>query len=49
VVAVRWHARMKGSDREISGSAANLWTFRDDKVIRFKLFESREEALSAAG
>ena len=48
-VLVRWHARMKGSDREVEGTAANLWTFRGDRVIRFKLFDSREEALEAAG
>ena len=49
VVPVRWHARMKGSDREVHGTAANVWTFRGDRVIRFKLFDSREEALAAAG
>lgn len=49
VVATRTHARMKGSDRELEGTAADLWTFRDGKVIRFRLFDTRAEALEAAG
>lgn len=45
----RTHARMKGSEAVIEGGAAELWTFRGDKVIRFEQFAGREEALAAAG
>ena len=49
LVITRTHARMKGSDREIEASAAELWTFRGEKAIRFQEFGTRAEALQAAG
>ena len=50
VVAVtRTHARPRGSDRALEGGAAEVWTFRGGKVIGFQQFDSREEALAAAG
>jgi ketosteroid isomerase-like protein len=42
------HARMKGSEREVEGKAAELWTFRGGKVIRHKSYDSPAEAFAAA-
>jgi len=44
----RARARPRGSDRELETTSAELWTFRDGKVVRFEQFDSREEALAAA-
>ena len=49
LVITRIHARMKGSEREVEGKAAELWTFRDGKVIHHKSYDSPAEALEAAG
>jgi len=48
VVLTRTHGRPKGSEREIESKAAEVWTFRDGKVIRHKSFDSPTEALEAA-
>jgi ketosteroid isomerase-like protein len=45
----RAYARPRGSDREFEATSANLWTLRDGKVIRFRQFDTREEAFAAAG
>ena len=45
----RAYARPRGSDRELEASAAELWTLRDGKVVRFRQFDTREEALAATG
>jgi ketosteroid isomerase-like protein len=44
-------ARGRGQESGISleGRGAVLWDVRDGKVLRGKLFQSREEALEAAG
>jgi ketosteroid isomerase-like protein len=49
LVITRTHARMKGSEREVEGNAAELWTFRAGKVIHHKSYDSPAEALEAAG
>jgi ketosteroid isomerase-like protein len=49
VVITRTHGRPKGGDREIEAALAEVWTFRDDKAIRFEGFDSREDALRAVG
>jgi hypothetical protein len=49
LVITRTHARMKGSEREVEGNAAELWAFRGGKVIRHKSYDSPAEALEAAG
>jgi ketosteroid isomerase-like protein len=49
LVITRTHARMKGSEREVEGRAAELWTFRGSKVVRHKSYDSPAEALEAAG
>ena len=49
LVITRTHARMKGSEQELEGRAAELWTFRGDKVIHHKSYDNPAEGLKAAG
>jgi ketosteroid isomerase-like protein len=50
VVAVIGDQRMRGSEIGISsGRYAQLWTFKDGQVIRWKVYRDHEEALEAAG
>ena len=50
VLAINRHfARPKGSEREFEGIAAEVWTFRDGKVIRHRLFDTPEEGRAAIG
>ena len=49
VVLLRQHGRPKGSTREIEGEAGQVWTFRDNRVIRFKSFDTPADALEAVG
>ena len=50
-VTVVNHVRMRGrsSGVRVEGIGAQLWTFRDGKARRIKLFQSKAEALEAAG
>jgi len=48
-VLTRTPARLKGSERELERKAAELWTFRGDKVIHHKSYDSTAEGLEAAG
>jgi ketosteroid isomerase-like protein len=48
VVVIRSAARGRLSGAEVEGRLAHLWTIRDDKVIRFQAFRTREDALLAA-
>jgi ketosteroid isomerase-like protein len=41
--------RGKGSGIDIEAQGAMLWTFRDGKIARAKMFQTKEEALQAAG
>jgi ketosteroid isomerase-like protein len=41
--------RGKGSGIEIEAHGAVLWTLRDGKVARGKLFQSKDDALEAVG
>src|SRR5215216_940092 len=45
------HVRMRGrsSGVRVEGIGAALWTFRDGKARSIKLFQSKAEALEAAG
>ena len=45
------HVRMRGrsSGVRVEGIGAQLWTFRDGKGRSIKLFQSKAEALEAAG
>jgi ketosteroid isomerase-like protein len=49
VVPVRLVGVGKQSGAETIANAAHLWTFRDGKVIRQTTFQTRAEALEAAG
>ena len=46
-VTERGHGR--GSGAEVKMQRANVWTFRDGKVVRFQSFGDRAAALAAAG
>jgi ketosteroid isomerase-like protein len=45
------HVRMRGrgSGAEVDATAAQLWTFTDGEARRIKLYQSKAEALEAAG
>jgi ketosteroid isomerase-like protein len=49
LVAVRAHARGKGSGVELDELAYNIWTIRDGKVVRIVFHYERDKALRAAG
>ena len=49
VAFVREYGRGRGSGAEVEMRRANVWTFRDGKVIRMRSFSTREAALEAAG
>jgi hypothetical protein len=49
LVATRFQARGRGSGIEVDASGAQLWTVRDGQVQSVKLFQSKAEALEAAG
>ena len=48
-VAVRERMRGKGSGVPIDRRWAQVWTFHRGRIIRWELFEDRDEALEAAG
>jgi ketosteroid isomerase-like protein len=41
--------RGKGSGVDIEARGAMLWTFREGKIVRAKMFQTKHEALVAAG
>jgi ketosteroid isomerase-like protein len=45
----RVSARGRASGVELMYETPQLWTFRDGKVIRMRVFSDRDEALAAAG
>ena len=49
VAFVTEHGRGRGSGAEVEMKRANVSTFRDGKVVRFRSFSSREDALRAVG
>jgi ketosteroid isomerase-like protein len=49
VVVMRQRARGKGSGAEVEQRHAQVWTFRDGKVVRHAQYPDRETALRAAG
>lgn len=49
VVLTRQHGRPKGSNAEIEARRAEVWTMRDAKVVRFKAYGDRADALRAVG
>jgi len=49
LVVTHFQARGRGSGIEVDASGAQLWTVRDGEVQSVKLFQSKAEALDAAG
>jgi ketosteroid isomerase-like protein len=47
VIRTRGRGRVSGAEVEIVH--AGLWTLRGDKIVRLRMFGSREDALAAAG
>jgi len=45
----RVRARGHGSGAEVAATGASIWTVRDGKVAAGKLYQSKAEALEAAG
>lgn len=49
VVTVRISTRGRTSGVELKGIGANVLTFKDGKIVRLKLFQTRAEALASVG
>jgi ketosteroid isomerase-like protein len=49
VALVREHGHGRGSGVEFEMRRANVWTFEQGKVVRFRSYSTREAALQAAG
>jgi ketosteroid isomerase-like protein len=49
VSVVRVWGKGKGSGAPVEGRIAQVWTFRDGKVVRYREFPDRAQALKAAG
>jgi ketosteroid isomerase-like protein len=49
VVILRESGRGKGSGAPFERSHPQLWTFRDGRIIRWASFQTRAEAVAAAG
>jgi ketosteroid isomerase-like protein len=49
VIATRVKGRGKGSGVEVGARGASVWTVRDGKIVKGKLFQSKAEALAAVG
>lgn len=47
VVTVRISAQGRTSGVRLDGTGANVFTFRDGKIVHFKLFQTKAEALAA--
>jgi uncharacterized protein len=45
----RFYARRRGGDLEVSDAGTCVFTLRDGKVSRFRLFRSFDDALAAVG
>ena len=46
---LRQRAKGKGSGVPVEGRIAQIWTFREGKVVRYRGFQDKAEALRAAG
>jgi ketosteroid isomerase-like protein len=49
IVVNNVHMRGKGSGVDVDATGVQMWTFGDGKLTRVKLFQTKEEALEAAG
>jgi ketosteroid isomerase-like protein len=49
VVIIHERARLRDSDTVLDRDLAHVWTVRDGRGVRFRVFKTRAEALEAAG
>jgi ketosteroid isomerase-like protein len=49
IVVIRMHAKGTGSGVELDRQDALVYRFRDDKIVRTDYYNSKEQALKAAG
>jgi len=49
VVSMLVRASGRGSGVQLQGQGANVFTVRNGKIVGFRLFQSRDQALEAAG
>jgi len=49
VLVGRVHERGRASGIEVESRGAAVWTLREGKIIRFKIYQSSDEALKAVG
>ena len=49
VAIMHERARMRGSDITLDRDLPNVWTVRDGRAVRFRVFKTRDQALEAAG
>lgn len=49
LVGVRFYGRGKRSGLEIDAPAWHVWSLREGKAVRWRLFRTKQEALEAAG
>ncbi|MGI9020877.1 MAG: nuclear transport factor 2 family protein [Solirubrobacterales bacterium] len=49
VVSVLVRASGRGSGVQLQGQGANVFTVRNGEIVGFRLFQSRDQALEAAG
>jgi ketosteroid isomerase-like protein len=49
IVVIRMHAKGMGSGVELDRQDALVYHFRDDKIVRTDYYNSKEQALEAAG
>jgi ketosteroid isomerase-like protein len=49
VVIMQERARMPDSDMMLDRDLPNVWTVRDGRAVRFRVFKTRTEALEAVG
>lgn len=49
VVCAHYTARGRGSGVPVGGEHGYVWTIRDGVAVRFRWFQSHDEALAAAG
>jgi ketosteroid isomerase-like protein len=47
LVAVKVHARGRGSGVELHDQAFHVWTVQDERAVRFEVFVDRDDALAA--
>jgi ketosteroid isomerase-like protein len=47
LVAVKVHARGRGSGVELEDEAFHVWTVEDERAVRFEVFVDRDDALAA--